>query len=83
MCNALGEAVLWEEDFDGVDGLRVVVLAHPYARERYEITIEQDGRKWQAGFYEPDPDTVEYIAFEAAYFFRNLEELFTLDHTDY
>ena len=78
-CNALGEVVLWDENFDGVDGLRVVVLAHPYARDRYEITIEQDERKWQAGFYETDPNTYEYRAFEAAYFFRNLEELFTLD----
>lgn len=83
MCNVLGETVLWDEDFDGVDGLRVVVLAHPYARERYEITIEQDGIKWQAGFYEKDPDNVEYRAFEAAYFFRRPEELFTLGVNDY
>lgn len=79
MCNALGETVLWDENFDGVDGLRVVVLAHPYASDRYEITIEQEGLKWQAGFYEKDRDNIEYRAFEAAYFFRNPRELFTLN----
>lgn len=83
MCKALGETVIWEEDFDGVGGLRVVVLAHPYARDRYEITIEQDGLKWQAGFHEKDPDNIEYRAFEAAYFFRSPDELFTLNADHY
>lgn len=79
MCDVLGEAVIWKDDFDCVEGLWVAVIAHPYVKGRYEITIEQDGIKWHAGFYETDPDTVEYRAFEAAYFFRNPRELFSLN----